>query len=59
MKEAPVYEKIEIKEEERIETNEPEQTFSVLRNAGKENEFVGEIENMSSTSFRGKSLKQD
>ena len=56
MKEAPVYEKIEIKEEERIETDEPKQTFSILRNAGNENEFVEELENVSSTSFRGKSL---
>ena len=59
MKEAPVYEKIEIKKEERIETDGPEQTFSVLRNAGEENEFVEELENVSSSSFRGKSLKHD
>ena len=57
MKEAPVYEKIETIEE--FKKDGLEQTFSVLRNAGKENEFVEEIENVSSTSFRGKSLKQD
>ena len=57
MKEAPVYEKIETVEEDRKDGLE--QTFSILRNAGKENEFVEEIENVSSTSFKGKSLKHD
>ena len=57
MKEAPVYERIETTEEEK--TDGLEQTFSILRNAGKENEFVEEIENVSSTSFKGKSLKHD
>ena len=57
MKEAPVYEKIETIEEDRKDGLE--QTFSILRNAGKENEFVEDLENVSSTSFRGKSLKQD
>ena len=57
MKEAPVYERIETTEEEK--TDGLEQTFSILRNAGKENEFVEDLENVSSTSLRGKSLKQD
>ena len=48
MKEVPVYKKIETNEEN---TNRRTET---LINAGEEDEFVEELENVSSTSFRRK-----